>query len=73
MMILMLSLLIVRIEVPFLRKNAMKKELWVFLILLLVGTSLGIAEAADADIPNPLDWIAFVYKPFSDLILGTVE
>lgn len=72
-LILMLSLLIARIEVPFLRRNAMKKELWVFLILLLAGTSLGIAEAVEAAIPNPLDWIAFVYKPFSDLILGTVE
>lgn len=73
MMILLVSLLIARVEVPFLRRNAMKKELWVFLILLLAGTSLGVAEAVEADIPNPLDWISFVYKPFSDMILGTVE
>ncbi|MGG4444867.1 hypothetical protein HP398_11385 [Brevibacillus sp. HB1.4B] len=73
MMILLISLLIAIFEVPYLRKNAMKREMLVFFILLVVATGLGIAESLEANIPNPLDWITFVYKPFSDFILGTVE
>jgi hypothetical protein len=72
-MILLISCLVVIVEVPFMKKKAWKKELFVFYILLLFGTGLSIAEAVDADIPNPLDWISLVYKPFSDLIYGMVE
>ncbi|MBY0083872.1 hypothetical protein [Brevibacillus brevis] len=72
-LILLISLLMALFEVPYLRRNAMKKEMLVFFILLVVGTGLGIAESLKANIPNPLDWITFVYKPFSDFILGTVE
>lgn len=72
-MILLISLLIALFEVPNMRRNGMKKEMLVFFILLVVGTGLSIAESLEANIPNPLEWITFVYKPFSDFILGTVE
>ncbi|TQR31029.1 hypothetical protein [Brevibacillus brevis] len=73
LMILMISLHIALIEVPYLRRNAMKKEMLVFFIFLGIGTGLCIAESLKANIPNPLDWITYVYKPFSDFIFGTVE
>ncbi|MEJ8545967.1 hypothetical protein [Brevibacillus borstelensis] len=72
-LILLVSLLTAMIETPYLRRNSMKKELAVFFILLLIGTGLSVAEVLEADIPNPLDWIAFVYKPFSDMIFGAVK
>jgi hypothetical protein len=52
------------IEIPSLIGR--KKDLWVFSLLLLLGTALCIAEALKANIPNPLDWIASVYQPLGN-------
>lgn len=49
------------IEIPSL--TAHKKDRWVFSLLLALGTALSIALALKAPIPNPLDWIAAVYRP----------
>jgi hypothetical protein len=68
--ILLVTVMISLIEVPSLLKKGLKKELWVFGILILFGTGLNIAQGLKIDIPNPLDWINVVYKPFSDFVLG---
>lgn len=49
------------IEIP--QFTSHKKDLWVFSLLLIMGTALGIALALKLKIPNPLDWIAFVFQP----------
>jgi hypothetical protein len=49
------------IEIPSLIKH--KKDLWVFSLLLILGTALCIAASLKVNIPNPLDWIAAVYRP----------
>ncbi|MEN1937173.1 hypothetical protein AAIE21_16725 [Paenibacillus sp. 102] len=54
---------IIAIDVPFLLKEKLKGELWVFSILLLFGTTLSVAQAFNIKIPNPLDWITAIYKP----------
>ncbi|WP_176538645.1 hypothetical protein [Bacillus cereus] len=54
---------IIAIDVPFLLKEKLKGELWVFSILLLLGTLLSVAEALNVKIPNPLDWITVIYAP----------
>lgn len=72
-MMLGISAVIALIEVPSLIRKSLKKELWVFSVLLVFGTGLSIAEVHELDIPNPLDWIAFVYKPLSDLIFGMLK
>ncbi|WP_409344449.1 hypothetical protein [Paenibacillus sp. MBLB4367] len=59
---------IVAVEVPSLRKQKRKKELWIFWALLVFGAGLTVADALQVKIPNPLDWISIVYKPLSDLI-----
>ncbi len=51
------------IELPSLRGR--KKELWVFSLLLALGVALGIASALHVPLPNPLDWIAAVFRPFA--------
>lgn len=71
--ILAIAVGIVMIEVPYLRKQQLKKELWVFLILLLLGTGLSIAKSLNIDIPNPSDWIAIVLKPLSDVLFSLLE
>ncbi|MGE7918087.1 hypothetical protein ACQKM9_03940 [Viridibacillus sp. NPDC093762] len=71
--ILVISTAISLFEMPKLLKNNKTKELWVFIILLLIGTSLSIAVCLKVKLPNPLDWITFIYKPFSEFIMTTLK
>ncbi|MEW9672510.1 hypothetical protein [Ammoniphilus sp. 3BR4] len=71
--IILVALAIIMIEVPHLLKKGFKKELWTFSILLLFGTGLSIAKGLQADLPNPLDWIAAFYKPMNDLLFGLLK
>lgn len=66
--ILAAAVLIALMEVPSLMRKRYKKEMWVFCILLLLGTGLSIAQSLDMNIPNPFDWITAVYKPLSDSV-----
>lgn len=68
--ILLIAILIIVLEVPPLWKKKQKRELWVYSLLLLFGVGLSIAESLDLNIPNPLDWIAIIYKPLSDLVMS---
>ncbi len=56
------------LEVPYMLRKRLKKELWVFSLLLLLGVGISSAEALQWAIPTPLDWITFVYKPFTDFL-----
>ncbi len=56
------------IEAPPLFKAKKKKELWLFSILLLIGTGLCISVSLDIVIPNPLDLVYVVFKPMSRLL-----
>jgi hypothetical protein len=66
--ILVIVGVIIAIDVPSLLRKKEKKELWVFFVLLLIGTSLSIAQALHIEIPNPVDWITVIYQPLSDWI-----
>ncbi|MFH5185800.1 hypothetical protein ACHHV8_25845 [Paenibacillus sp. TAB 01] len=62
---------IIAIDVPYLRSQGLRKELWVFSFLLLIGVGLNLALfVLHWAIPNPLDLIIFVYKPVSRLVFG---
>ncbi|TFE22784.1 hypothetical protein [Cohnella luojiensis] len=61
--VLAITAIIAAIEVPALRKD--KKGLWIFSILLLIGTGISIAKGLNTVLPNPLDLIAAVFQPFS--------
>ncbi|MFB5284506.1 hypothetical protein [Peribacillus sp. Hz7] len=66
--ILLIVAVIIAIDVPPLLRKKLKKELWIFSILLLFGTALSIAQALNIKIPNPIDWITAIYKPLSDML-----
>jgi hypothetical protein len=65
--VLAVSIFIVIYEVPLLMKKPVK-DICVFFILLLVGISLNIANGLHIKIPNPLDWITFIFEPLSKSI-----
>lgn len=71
--ILTVGTLIALYEIPTLLKNKHIKELYVFSVLLIFGVILSIIESLNIDIPNPSDWIAFMYKPFSDILYSILE
>ena|GEM_PF-567718 len=68
--ILLFAVIICIIEVPRLRKKQRHKELYVFSFLLFIGVGLSVLTAMQIKIPNPLDIIAFIYRPVSILIYG---
>jgi len=57
---------IIAIVVPRLVRGHLIRELWVFSLLLLLGTALSIAEAIHIWIPTPMDWMIVIYKPIYD-------
>lgn len=59
---------IVLIDLPYIRKRKLTKELWVFSCLLLLGVGLATAIALRLSLPNPMDWFAAAYRPFSDFL-----
>lgn len=58
------------IEVPALLKKKQRKDLWVFSILLLFGIALNIMEILEMPIPNPLEGITAIFRPFSHMMQG---
>ncbi|BFH63302.1 hypothetical protein [Paenibacillus azoreducens] len=71
--ILAAAAVIMMIEIPSLIKRKLRKELWVFTILLIIGTGLSIAQGLHWPIPSPLDLVIAVYKPISNIIYGHLK
>lgn len=71
--ILLVAICIIFYEVPNMLKKGLKKELWIFSILLIIGVILSIVESLDVDIPNPADLITIIYKPIIDLMSSILE
>jgi hypothetical protein len=65
--ILAVTAVIAMLEVPALWKQKLVKELWIFAILLLTGAGLSFALVMHVNIPNPLDFLTWIYKPISDV------
>lgn len=71
--LLLASAAIGAMEIPSLVKKKKYKDFVAFCFLLLLGTILSIAQSQHLNIPNPLDFITFVFQPFSKFILGLLQ
>lgn len=60
---------IMMFDMPSLWKKKMKKELFVFIVLLVLGAGLSIANALRLHIPNPLEGAIVLFKPLSHIVL----
>ena len=69
--IVLIAGMMIYIEVPRLLKSKWHKELWVFFILLTVGTVFNIGLKLHWNIPSPLYLMVAIYKPISRLIYGS--
>lgn len=66
--IVIISLLIAWKEIPPLKKQKKKKDIWIFSILQLTATTLLSLVILEVKIPSPLEVIRVVYKPISDAL-----
>lgn len=71
--ILFLIALIVLIEIPFLKGHGLNKELWVYIVLLLFGVSLSVAQSLHVNLPNPTEFIIAAFKPLSDALFHVLK
>ncbi|WP_026573413.1 hypothetical protein [Bacillus sp. UNC438CL73TsuS30] len=67
------AILMMAFEIPNLWKKKLRKELWVFSILMLMAAGLGIAHSLDLPIPNPINGITIIFKPLSDFVYGMLK
>ena len=68
--VLSFSAVVALVQIPPLIRNGLKRELWVFSVLLAIATTACAVKALGRELPNPLDAIIFVYKPLSKLLFG---
>lgn len=66
--IVFVTLAIIFIEYPLLKESKLKKEIYLFSILLFIGIGLNIITSLDIKYPNLLDWMIIVYKPISQIV-----
>jgi len=71
--VLIFSTVLCVVEVPKMLHDKLYRELGVFSILLVLGTVLTILKSLDVEIPNPSDWIAWVYSPFEPIMKSLLE
>lgn len=72
-MVLVVATLIAMLELPGLLRKKMKVERWVFVTLLFIGTILSMLQFSRVRLPNPLDWITYIYQPLSDFVFGILN
>ncbi|WP_261302040.1 hypothetical protein [Paenibacillus andongensis] len=71
--ILLAAAAIAILEIPSLMKKRQYKEFVIVCCLLMLGTFLSIAQSLHMKLPNPLDFITFVFQPFSKFILALLQ
>ncbi|KQL35899.1 hypothetical protein [Psychrobacillus sp. FJAT-21963] len=65
--ILLLATVIVIMEVPSLVQKKLKKELIVFIILLVIGVVSGILYSFDVKKMSPVDILSYILQPIYNL------
>lgn len=68
--VLITCLIAIRLFVPSLIKNKHFRELYIFLVLLMVSTVTLVLDGFGIQIPNPFKVIEFIFKPIGTMIFG---
>lgn len=70
--VMLLAVLIVSVglgytEIPKMKKQKQTKELWTYSILLGLFTILAVLKCLGVKIPNPSDFVAWMYSPVTEI------
>lgn len=68
LIILGVTSLIIRFDVPSLIKSKYTKELWVFSILLLIGVTMNVIVNVFQNVPTPLNALTTLLAPLNHLL-----
>lgn len=71
--IIVITLLIIWKEIPPLKKQKKKKEIWIFSIFQFMATTLLSLVVLNVKIPSPLEVIRIIYKPISDVLFSLLS
>jgi hypothetical protein len=66
--ILAIAAVIITIDVPPLIKTKQKRELYVFFTLLVTAVVVSLLMNFNVNIPNPLDFIKWMFKPMTNVL-----
>jgi hypothetical protein len=61
------------IEIPKMLQQKQIRELITFSVLLLLGTGIAVMKSFDMKVPNPSDFLAWVYSPVSDFMKSLLK
>lgn len=61
------------VEIPFLSKQGLTREIWVFSFLLLLGSGVNLAHMLRIPLKNPVEWVFACYRPVSDFFLQYLQ
>jgi len=67
--VLMIAVGIFVIEFPSLKRKRYHREIWLFSVLLVLGTGGAIAWTLHVPLPSPFHFLSLVYKPFHDVMM----
>lgn len=65
---LVFSTVLCILEIPKMLNQKLYRELGTFTVLLGIGITLAILKSLDMKIPNPSDFVAWVYSPLTDIM-----
>lgn len=71
--VLVFSTVLCIIEIPKMLKQKLYRELCAFAVLLGLGTVLAILKSLSVEIPNPSDFVQWVYSPLTNLMKSLLK
>lgn len=72
-LILTFNTMLCIVKIPKMIQEKLYREVYVFCFLVFLGTLLAILKSLDSYIPNPSDWIAWVYSPVADIFKSILK
>lgn len=62
--VIVLYMVIAFFQIPQLKKEKMKREIWIFSIIMLFVTAVTVAKLNNLPLPSPLDLVTIMLSPF---------
>lgn len=71
--ILIVAAIAILIDYPTRSRNGSKREATIFVILLALSTLIGVLLALHVKVPSPLNILAAIYRPITNLISSILQ
>lgn len=71
--ILVIAILIAWFEIPNLWRQKLWKELVGFLLVFISGVILNVLVELEIPLPNPFNWIIFLFNPINEKLLHLLQ